>query len=174
MRRAALCLIVGLAGGAAVARQAPDFSGTWKLDTGGSRIAPAAGLAGLIGAGAPPMLFVTQPANDTLIVESPINEGHARIYRPGVKTATPVGQGGTITITSHWSGGTFVSEGTSVFATGASVTVKETFSLSADGKVLTVDVTTTGSAEAGSSLKYTRIMDVGPCETWPTPCKRVP
>ena len=109
------------------------MSGSWRLDTAASRVDPAAGLAGLIGAGAPPMLYVTQPANGTLIVESPINESHVRIYRPGVSTRTPVGQGGTITMTSAWGPRTLTSEGTSVTAAGASANVKETYSLSADG-----------------------------------------
>ena len=39
--------------------------------------------------------------------------------------------------------------------------------------MLTMEVTTTGAKEkASSTLVYTRITDVGPCETWPTPCKR--
>ena len=76
----------------------PRFGGTWRLDAAASRINPAAGLAGLIAAGAPPMLFITEPANGDLMVESQINEGHARMYRPGGKTQTPAGQAGTITI----------------------------------------------------------------------------
>lgn len=157
-----------------VVAQTPDFSGTWKLDTSSSRVMDAAGIAGLIATGAPPMLLITQPTNGTLIVESPINEGHVRIYNPGGKTATPVGQGGTITMTTRWDGRTLVSQGTAVSASGSSATVKEAFSVSADGKTLTVDVTTTGTAENVSSLKYARIQDVGPCEKWPTPCKRFP
>ena len=41
----------------------PALAGSWKLDAAASRVDPAAGLAGLIGAGAPPMLYITQPAN---------------------------------------------------------------------------------------------------------------
>ena len=148
------------------------MSGSWRLDPAASRVDPAAGLAGLIGAGAPSMLYVTQPANGTLIVESPINESHVRIYRPGAKTQTPVGQGGTITMTSEWGPRTLTSEGTVVTAAGVSATVKEVFSVSADGKMLTIDVTTAVPDAKASTLKYTRITDVGPCESWPTPCKR--
>ena len=53
---------------------------------------PAASLAGLIGAGAPPMLYMTQPANGTIVVESPMNEGHVRMYVPGGKTADTGGR----------------------------------------------------------------------------------
>jgi hypothetical protein len=150
----------------------PGLSGTWKFDSSQSRVTDAAGLAGLIAAGAPPMLHITQPANGTLVVESPINEGHARIYNPADKTVTPAGQGGTITMSSQWVDGTLVSQGTVVSPSGSSASVKEVFSISADGNTLTVDVTTAASEEKTSSLKYTRIHDVGACETWPTPCKR--
>jgi hypothetical protein len=60
---------------------------------------------------------------------------------------------------------------------GDTTPVREAISLSADGKVLTVDVVTTPlgqTATAASTLVYTRITDVGPCEKWPTPCKRFP
>ena len=153
----------------------PALGGTWKLDTTASRIEPAAGLAGLIGAGAPPMLFITQPANGDLIVESPINEGHARMYRPGAKTHTPVGQGGTITMTTSVVGGVVIGDGTAVNSAGAPTSVKERYAVSADGKTLTIDVTTAANSETKASvLKYARIADVGPCESWPTPCKRFP
>jgi hypothetical protein len=79
---------------AAVSRQ--PFAGTWRLDKERSRIVDAAGLAGLIGAGAPPMLHVTQPSNGTLVIESPINEGHVRMYRPGATTTTSAQQTPTI------------------------------------------------------------------------------
>lgn len=151
---------------------APSFSGTWKLDTQQSRIVDAAGIAGLIGAGAPPMLHVTQPSNGTLVIESPINEGHVRMYRPGATTTTPANQTGTITMTSHWNGAVLVSQGTMALASGATSTVKESLSVSADGRTLSVDVVTMAGSEATSSLKYARIGDVGPCESWPTPCKR--
>ncbi|HXG90587.1 MAG TPA: hypothetical protein VNJ02_19885 [Vicinamibacterales bacterium] len=157
-----------------VTAQVPQLAGTWKLDAAGSQIVDGAGLAGLIGAGAPPMLHITQPANGQVIVESPVNEGHVRNYQPGAKTATPVGQGGTITMTSQWTGNRLSSEGTSVGANGATATIRETYSVTSDGSVLTIAVTTGASDAKTSALKYTRIRDVGPCERWPTPCKRAP
>jgi hypothetical protein len=39
---------------------------------------------------------------------------------------------------------------------------------------LTIDVTTAAAEKAASTLVYTKITDVGPCETWPTPCKKFP
>jgi hypothetical protein len=118
------------------------------------------------------MLYITQPANGAIVVESPMNEGHVRMYQPGAKTQTPVGQGGTITMSSEWSGSVLTSEGTSLTAAGASSAVKETYALSGDGKLLTIEVTAAGAESKSSSLKYARITDVGPCESWPTPCKR--
>ena len=147
-------------------------TGSWAFDAASSKLVDQAGIAGLIAAGAPPMLYVTQPANGTVLIESPMNEGHARMYHPGGKTSTPVGQGGTITMTSRWDGATLASEGSAVAPNGTATTVKESYSVSADGKALTVTIATTGASEASSTLKYTRIDDVGACEKWPTPCKR--
>jgi hypothetical protein len=75
-------------------------------------------------------------------------------------------------MTSRWAGTALTGEGSAVNASGAVATVKETYSVSADGKVLTIDVTTTSPQVKNSSLKYVRIDSVGPCESWPTPCKR--
>lgn len=154
----------------------PDFAGTWKLDPGRSKIVQTAGLAGLVGVGAPPTLHVTQPANGTLVVESQINESHARLYRPGAKVSTPVtvGPAGTLSATSRWEGRSLISEGTREFTTAgtAATQVKETLSLSGDGRTLTIEVTMTAGGESTTSaLVYTRTQDIGPCKTWPTPCK---
>jgi outer membrane protein assembly factor BamB len=145
------------------------LAGSWRLDTTATRVADGAGLAGLIGAGVPPMLYITHPANGTVVVESPINEGHARLYQPGGRSATPVGQGGTITMTSRWDGRVLVGEGTAVAPSGASTSVREAYSMSADGKTLDVEI---AAGEARTTAKYIRIDNVGPCEQWPTPCKR--
>jgi outer membrane protein assembly factor BamB len=148
------------------------FTGTWQLDTDGSRITDATGIAGLIGAGAPPTLHITQPANGTLIVESAINTSEARFYRPGRETTTPAG-GGTITMTSSWSGRTLVAEGTLVTGSAVSANVREVYSISDDRKVLTIEVTRTDGGEARSRrLQYRPLPRIGPCEQWPTPCKR--
>jgi hypothetical protein len=160
---------------AALAAQAPDFSGTWKLDTARSKVTPAATIAGLIANGAPPVLHVTQPANGTLLIESQINEGQSRLYRPNAKTSTPAGQGGTVTMTTTWKDRAVVSEGVTEAPNGARVNVKETFTLSADGKTMTVDVVASADGQTHTSaMTYTRIQSVGACESWPTPCKRAP
>ncbi len=133
-----------------------------------------AGIIGLISAGAPKTLHITQPANGTLVIESQINEAHVRIYKPGAQTSTPAGQGGAVTMTTKWEGRALVSEGAMKAPNGDTTTVKEVVALSADGKVLTIEINTAAAAKAASTLVYTRITSVGGCETWPTPCKRSP
>jgi hypothetical protein len=170
--RALVMLLAIVACASTVAAQAPDFSGTWKLDEAGSQIVATAGITGLIAAGAPKTLHVTQPANGAIVIESQINEAHVRIYRPGKETSTPAGQGGAVVMTSKWEGKSLVSEGALKAANGDVTTVREVLSLGSDGKSLTMEVTTTAKEQASSKLIYRKITDVGPCETWPTPCKR--
>ena len=154
--------------------RAPDLSGTWRLDEAKSTIVATAPITGLIPAGAPKMLHITQPANGTVMIESQINEAHARIYKPGRETSTPAGQGGAVTMTTKWDGRALVSEGHMKAPNGDTTTIKEIVSLSADGKLLTMEVTTSTGAVATSKLVYTKIADVGACDSWPTPCKRFP
>jgi hypothetical protein len=118
------------------------------------------------------MLFITQPANGQIIVESPINEGHVRIYDPKQKTQTPAGQGGTITMTTQWQGRRLAGNGTLVTAAGASATVSESYAVNDAGKVLTVEVTAMAPERKHSVLVFDRVTSVGGCQTWPTPCKR--
>jgi hypothetical protein len=151
---------------------APELSGTWKLDAGRSRVEREVGWPGLIGAGAPERIHVTLAANGTVLVESEINESHARIYRPGGKTSTPVAQTSTITMTSRWEGRALEAEGTLTPPSGPSTPVKEIIAVSDDGLTLTVRISATeaeGTKE--SSLLYVRAVGVEPCETWSTPCK---
>lgn len=162
--------------------QAPDFSGTWALDAEKSKVTATAGITGLISAGAPKTLHITQPANGTLVIESQINEAHVRIYKPGAQTSTPAGQGGAVAMTSKWEGRALVSEGAMKAPNGDTTTIKEVVALSADGKVLTIEINTAAAAsatatarqaeKAASTLVYSRITSVGGCESWPTPCKR--
>jgi hypothetical protein len=160
--------------GIAVQAQVPDLAGTWRLDEARSKVVATAGIIGLSPAGAPKTLHITQPANGTVVIESQINEAHVRIYKPGRETATPAGQGGAVTMTSKWEGKTLVSEGALKAPNGDTTAVREVVSLSADGKVLTMEVTTSAAEKASSTLVYTKTTDVGPCETWPTPCKKFP
>src|SRR5688572_23554675 len=172
-----LCVVVAAA---SLHAQAPDFSGTWRLDGTKSKVVATAGIVGLISAGAPKTLHITQPANGSVVIESQINEAHVRIYKPGRETSTPAGQGGAVTMTTKWEGKSLVSEGALKAPNGDTTAVREVVSLSADGKVLTMEETTSAFAkasadqEAASTLVYSKITDVGSCDTWPTPCKRFP
>jgi hypothetical protein len=172
--RAALVLVFAVA--VTAHAQAPDLSGTWRLDEARSKVVATAGIIGLIPAGAPKTLHITQPANGTVVIESQINEAHVRIYKPGRETTTPAGQGGAVAMTTKWEGKSLISEGAMKAPNGDTTTIREVVSLSADGKVLTMEVTTSAAAgeKASSTMVYTKITDVGPCETWPTPCKRFP
>lgn len=170
--RATLMLV--LAAAVSLQAQAPDLSGTWRLDETKSKVVATAGIIGLISAGAPKTLHITQPANGTVVIESQVNEAHVRIYKPGRESSTPAGQGGAVTMTTKWEGRSLVSEGALKAANGDTTSIREVVSLSADGKVLTMEITTRAAEPAASTLVYTKITDVGPCETWPTPCKRFP
>jgi outer membrane protein assembly factor BamB len=154
---------------AAAAAPANPISGTWKLDQARSTVTSAT-LPGLIKTGAPQVLHITHAANGTVIVESQINESHARVFKPGSQTTTPMWPTGTITATSKWDGRALVSDGTQESTAGA-VRVKEVFTMSADGQTLTVTVTTGEDAKTGSILVYTRQPAAESCKAWPTPCK---
>ena len=121
------------------------MSGTWRLDEAKSKVVATAGIIGLISAGAPKTLHITQPANGTVVIESQINEAHVRIYKPGRETSTPAGQGGAVTMTTKWEGKSLVSEGALKAPNGDTTTISEVVSVSADGKVLTMDVTTSAT-----------------------------
>jgi hypothetical protein len=152
----------------------PNLSGTWRLDEAKSAVVGTAPIVGLIPAGAPKTLHITQSANGTVAIESQINEGHVRIYKPGRETATPAGQGGEVRMTARWAGRALVSEGAMKAPNGDTTSIKELVSLSADGKLLTMEVTTSTAGTAASKLVYMKVTDVGACESWPTPCKRFP
>ena len=126
--RAVVAVLI-LAATAAIQAQAPDFSGTWRLDEAKSKVLATAGMFGLIPAGAPKTLHITQPANGTLVIESQVNEGHSRIYKPGRESSTPAGQGGAVTVTSKWEGKALVSEGAFKAPNGDTTTVREVLSL---------------------------------------------
>jgi hypothetical protein len=157
-----------------VSAQAPNFSGTWVLDAAASRIAPEAGLGVLGAVGTPERLHVTHAANGDLTLQSEWNTSEARIYRPDRETVIPVGPDDTMRIVARWDGATLIAEGRRETAGGGSTIlgVRRAISLSADSGVLTIDATTTRSAgSATSTMIYTRLTDLGPCEQWSEPCE---
>ena len=179
-RRTAACVAaLAAASGIAVAQPA-DFSGTWKRDEGRSRVAAAAPLLGLIGAGLPDTLHVTQPASGALVVESQINESHVRLYVPGATTSTLVflGPAGRLTMRSRREARALVSEGVLESTSGNAplvTDVREVLTLAPDGGTLTIEVTLTArDGKSASTGIYVRTRGVGPCKSWPTPCKSQP
>ena len=145
----------------------------------------AAGIIGLISAGAPRMLHITQPANGTVVIESQINEAHVRIYKPGGETvdAGGAGQGGAVTMNDEMGqAGRWSSEGAmkaperrhdhrcvkscrACALRARSLTMgRDDAAGRADGRDVVVE----------HARSIPEITDVGACETWPTPCKRSP
>ena len=113
-------------------------------------------------------VFVTQPFNGTILIESATNASQSRFYRPGKATTTATA-GGTITMSTAWSGATLVAEGQLTTSGGAVTAVKEELSRSEDA--LIVQVT---AGDKTSRLRYVRLTDTGACESWPNPCKKSP
>jgi hypothetical protein len=157
-----------------VLTRSSDFSGTWRLDQGRSRVAADAVYSGLIGVGAPGTLHISHARSGTVVIESQINESHVRIYVPGETTTTPVyvGQPGSVAMTSRWEAEKLVSEGRREGQTGVSE-IEESIGLSSDGHTLEIEILVQGpDGESSSTLRYTRIESVGTCESWPSPCKK--
>lgn len=150
--------------GASLAAQAPDLSGTWKLNSGASQLSHNVGLTGLGGGGAPKTLYITQAANGTLTVGSDVNESMARAYAVGGESTVPLVDGRKLTAPTRWMGRMLVTEGAGV---------KESMAISPDGQTLIVTVTLTTSAGAATStLSYVKTLTEDPCQAWPTPCRR--
>ena len=150
---------------------AASLAGSWQLDAAASVITPEAAFSGLAAKGAPRWIFVTEPANGTLLVESATNTAHARFYRPGTATTTEIA-GGTITVTTSAGNSTksktFSAEGRITTSNGAVTQVKET--LTRDGSALVVTI---AAGDNTSTLRYVPLLEVGPCTTWPTVCKKM-
>ncbi len=154
--------------------QTPDFSGTWVLDAAASRVTSEAGLGALGTVGTPVRLHITHAANGDLAVQSEWNTSEARVYRLGSETVIPVGPDDTLTVSTRWDGVALVAEGRRPTAGGGSAIlgVRRTLSLSDDGGTLTIEATTTTEdGDATSTMVYTRLSDLGPCEQWSEPCQ---
>ncbi len=76
------------------------------------------------------------------MIESQINEAHVRIYRPGKETSTPAGQGGAVTMTVEVGREVARQRRRAEGAERRHHHVREVLSLGADGKTLTMAVTT--------------------------------
>lgn len=163
----AVVLVLASAGSAGA--QSPDFSGMWTLDRELSEITPPAFSGGRGGADIG-RLFITHAANGTVIVGPETNARKAWTFTPGRELSIPVGRDTTMMASSRWDGDRLVAEGRQ-----GDMQMHEVMSLSADGDVLTIEVTTTTpEGQIHNRLVYTKAPPVGACESWAMPCKEFP
>ena len=132
---------------AARAQTKADFSGTWTLDTSKSDAPQGRGGRGPAGP-----VTIKQTANEIVI-------GTATYKLDGSESTNEMmGRGGPQQVKSkaHWDGAKLVIESTRDFQ-GMSITQKETRSLSADGKEMTVEQTTsTPQGERNTKQVFTK------------------
>ena len=151
--------------------QTPNLSGTWRLDQTLSQFTPP--LFG-IGRGGPSAdsLYVTHAANGMVTVGTETNGGQAWVYRIGTNSDVMWGQEGALTLISQWEDTQLIAQGSRGLDDDAEH-IREIFSLSVDGKTLTVEVTiTTTESTRTNRAVYQKADSVGPCEKWETPCVR--
>ena len=154
---------------APVAAQRPDFSGMWTLDAEASDFTVPA-FSGGRGGDDTERLFITHAANGTVLIGAETNGVKAWSFTPGEELTIPVGRDTTMLAASYWEGSRLVATGTQ-----GDMTMHEVMSLSADGKTLTIEVTTTTPAGVRHNrLVYTMGPPVGPCKQWAMPCKDFP
>lgn len=145
-----------------VVAEMPGLAGSWQLESS----AGDATFHGLAAANAPRWIFITQPANGTLLIESANNAAQSRFYRPGGSTTTSIGSG-TITMKTTASAKQVISEGSATASSGVVTTVKET--ISRDGEALVIEIT---AGDKTNKLRYVPLREVGPCSAWPNACKK--
>ena len=149
--------------------QLPNFSGMWTLDQTASDFTEP-GFSG--GRGGPDVerLFITHAKNGTLVIGAETNASKAWSYTPGLELSIPVGRDTTMMVTSRWEENRLVAEGRQ-----GDMVMHEVMSLSSNGDVLTILVTTTtAEGDTVNRLVYTKDQPVGPCENWAMPCKDFP
>jgi hypothetical protein len=137
----------------AQAQAKPDFSGTWTLDAAKSDPAPAGrggggGGGGRGGGGGGPVTIKQSPTDITI--------GMATYKLDGSETEIQ-GRGGVQKAKATWDGAKLVIT-TNIDMQGTAITTKAVRSLSADGKEMTVETTTTGAPQGGGTRKqvYTK------------------
>jgi len=150
MKRGQVIALVGIVLlAAAWVLAAPDFSGTWMLDS--SKSDP---IAMGRGGGAPAEVKMTmeikQTAEGMTVTQTMEMGGNQRTSDQtftfdGKENINPAPMGrGQLTSKSHWEGEQLVIEGTQKMSTQKGdfeISTKEVYALSADGKVLTITAT---------------------------------
>ena len=154
MRRAVFALVLALlVSGLAAAQAKPDFSGTWALDAAKSDMG--------MGRAATAMRTVTLVIRQTktrVFIERRAGDGpEIAVYNlDGSESVNQLPGGGEVKSTTTWAGATLVTK--SVMATGGvTVETSDVRSLSANGKVMTLDGTRrTGRGEVKQKLVYNK------------------
>jgi len=134
----------------------PDFSGTWTLDTAKSDPPPQ----GRGGGGGGATLTIKQTGTELAVTSEGRQGPQTMTYKlDGSPSSNEVmGRGGAQTVksTAKWEGATLVIETTRDIQ-GMSITTKEVRSLSADGKVMTIEsATQTPQGEMKRKVVYTK------------------
>ena len=130
------------------AQSKPDFSGSWTMDAAASDPAPAGrggGGGGRGGAGGGGPVVIKQTAADITI-------GMTTYKLDGSETTITGGRGGDAKAKATWDGTKLVITTTRDFQ-GTAITMKDVRSLSADGKIMTVESTTMGLPQGGGTRK---------------------
>jgi hypothetical protein len=172
MKKACLLLVVVLCL-VAVAFAAANFSGTWVLDQeksdpaqmgrGGAGGAggpgggaggpggPGGGPGGGGGGGTPQEITITMSATEMTISRATAGGASETKYMLDGKENTATTQRGELKYKAVWDGGNLTISGTRTSQRGGESPMKEVYSLSADGKVLTV--ATTRSGQQGETIR---------------------
>jgi len=134
----------------------PDFSGTWTLDTAKSDPPPQ----GRGGGGGGATLTIKQTGTELAVTSEGRQGPQTMTYKlDGSPSSNEVmGRGGAQTVksTAKWEGATLAIETTRDIQ-GMSITTKEVRSLSADGKVMTIEsATQTPQGEMKRKVVYTK------------------
>ena len=134
----------------------PDFGGTWTLDTAKSDPPPQ----GRGGGGGGATLTIKQTGTELAVTSEGRQGPQTMTYKlDGSPSSNEVmGRGGAQTVksTAKWEGATLVIETTRDIQ-GMSITTKEVRSLSADGKVMTIEsATQTPQGEMKRKVVYTK------------------
>jgi hypothetical protein len=156
---AAFCLMVLLWVASQIAGEGnPNFTGTWNLDREKSELGDGGGRrgGGMLGS------ITLEHSGDTLIVKRKLNfQGEERLQEAryttdGRENVNEGFRGTSIKSKTHWQDATLITE-SSVETPNGTRETKEVRSLSADGKVMNVEITIKGGFGEGTrKLVYTK------------------
>jgi polyisoprenoid-binding protein YceI len=143
MKRTLLLAFVAafVTAGLVLAQAKPDFSGAWTLDPSKSEMGRMGGGPG--GGGMGEMTVVIKQTASELSIERKMGETvSTTVYKlDGTESVNKGPRGGEVKSTAKWDGANLVIKSTQEGPQGGTMESTEVRGLSADGKVMTVDVT---------------------------------